>query len=85
MSSHAGPRPRHGHCYNRSVSGAGRRQAGIAVLIILFAVAVALSQAPFELARIRLAGVNLLWWYALVVAPLVAALVAIPLLLEGRD
>jgi hypothetical protein len=54
-------------------------------LIVLFAVALALFQAPFELARVRVAGVNLLWWYALVVAPLVAALVAVPLLRRGRD
>jgi hypothetical protein len=55
------------------------------VLIVLFVVAVALFQAPSELARLRVAGVNLLWWYALIVGPLVATLVAVPLLRRRSD
>jgi hypothetical protein len=54
-------------------------------LIVLFAVALALFQAPFELGRLRLAGVNLVWWYALVAAPLVATLVSVPLLYRRSD
>jgi hypothetical protein len=55
------------------------------VLIVLFGIGLALFQAPFEFSRLRLAGVNLLWWYTLVVAPLVAMLVAAPLLRRRSD
>jgi len=55
------------------------------VLIVLVGVALALFQAPFELGRLRVAGVNLLWWYTLGVAPLVATLVAAPLLRRRSD
>lgn len=58
---------------------------GIVVLIVLLAGALALIQAPFELSRLRVAGVSLLWWYALFVAPLVATLVAVPLLRRRSD
>lgn len=58
---------------------------GIVVLIVLLAGALALIQAPFELSRLRVAGVSLLWWYVLFVAPLVATLVAVPLLRRRSD
>jgi hypothetical protein len=58
---------------------------GMVVLIVLLGVGLALFQAPFEFSRLRLAGVNLLWWYTLVVAPLVAMLVAAPLLRRRSD
>jgi hypothetical protein len=58
---------------------------GMVVLIVLLGGGLALFQAPFELARLRLAGVNMLWWYTLVVAPLVATLVAAPLLRRRSD
>ena len=54
------------------------------MLVVLFITALALFQAPFEVARLRLAGVSLLWWYTLVVAPLLATLVTV-VLLHGRS
>jgi hypothetical protein len=54
-------------------------------LLILLGLALALTVAPFELARIRLAGVGIFWWYAIVVAPSVAAALAIPLLHRESD
>lgn len=55
------------------------------MLLVLFVVALALFHAPFELARLRVVGVNVLWWYVLVVAPLVATLVTVPLLHRRSD
>jgi hypothetical protein len=55
----------------------GRRRAGIVTLLALLAGALALPLAPFDLAAVRLAGVSLLWWYAAVVAPLLAVAVAV--------
>jgi hypothetical protein len=54
-------------------------------LIALFAIALALALAPFELGRIRVAGVGVLWWYAVVVAPVTAGALAIALLPRGSD
>jgi hypothetical protein len=64
---------------------AGRRRAGIAILVALFAVGVALAHAPFDLGALRLAGVGLLWWYAFAVAPLAAALVTMAVLFRRSD
>ncbi len=58
-----------------------RRRAAIVTLLVL--VAGGLVLAPLDLATIRLAGVGLLWWYAIVVAPFVAALV-VALSVVGR-
>ena len=58
---------------------------GIAVMIVLLAGALALIHAPFELARLRVAGISLLWWYSLFVAPLVATGAAVPLLRRRSD
>jgi hypothetical protein len=57
----------------------------MAILIALFAIALALTLAPFELGRIRLGGVGLLWWYSVVVAPATAAALAIAFLPGGSD
>lgn len=45
---------------------------------------VLLAFAPAALGAVRVAGVGLLWWYALLVAPLGAAAVAAALLLVDR-
>ena len=62
--------------YNRAVSIETRRQAGIVALLILLAGALLLAVAPGHLAEIRLGGVGLLWWYAALLAPLTAVVVA---------
>lgn len=64
---------------------AGGRRTGIVTLVVLFAIALALSQAPFDLGTLRLAGVGLLWWYALAIAPAAAVLVIAGLLLRRSD
>jgi hypothetical protein len=66
------------------VSVAGGRRLGIAVLALLFGAALALFQAPFDLGSVRIAGVNVLWWYALVVAPALAVLATVVLLLRSE-
>jgi hypothetical protein len=43
-----------------------------------------LALAPAALGAVRLAGVGLLWWYAVLVAPLVAVAIATALLLADR-
>lgn len=60
------------------------RRAGIVTLLALLAGALALPLAPFDLAAVRLAGVSLLWWYAAVLAPLLAAVVAVFVLAGER-
>jgi hypothetical protein len=75
---------RAGDCYNRAVSPAGRRRVGIVVLTLLFAAAVLLSHGPFDLGSIRVEGVNVLWWYALGLAPALAVLTAAVLLLRSK-
>ena len=74
-----------GERYNRAVPIAGGRRTGIVILVVLFAIALALSQAPFDLGTLRLAGVGLLWWYTLVIAPAAAVLVVAALLLRRSD
>ena len=73
-----GPRP--GFRYNAPVTN--RVGAALLLLVLLAAFPFA-SALPAEVAAIRLAGVSLLWWYAGVVAPLVACLVAIAWLPDG--
>lgn len=72
-------------CYNRAVLRAGRRRVGIAVLALLFAGALGLSHAPLDLGGLRVGGVSILWWYAVVVAPSLAAPVTAMVLLRSRD
>lgn len=67
------------------MSIAGRRGTGIAILIALFAVGLALAHAPLDLGAVRLAGVAVLWWYAFAAAPVAGALVTAALLSRRRD
>lgn len=54
------------------------RRAGVVVLLLLLAGAVAAAAFP-QLGAVRLGGVALAWWYGVVAAPLVAALIALVL------
>jgi hypothetical protein len=47
----------------------------ISVVFLLLGGGVLLTIAPYEVGTIRLAGVSLLWWYGLVVAPVVTVAV----------
>ena len=76
---------RESDCYNRAVLRAGRRRIGIVILTLLFAVALGLAHAPLDLGGLRIAGVSVLWWYALVVAPSLAALSVAVLLFRSGD
>jgi hypothetical protein len=61
----------------------GRRTA-IAALLVLLVGAPLLALAPAAPGAVRVAGVSLLWWYAAVVAPLLATGLAIVLLVRGE-
>ncbi|MBI1846558.1 MAG: hypothetical protein HYR86_06265 [Candidatus Rokubacteria bacterium] len=49
------------------------RRSGIVALVVLLAGGPLLASLPWGLAAVRIAGVGLLWWYALAAAPLAAA------------
>jgi hypothetical protein len=66
--------------YNRPVSARIRR-AAIAALLLLVAIAIALPLMPGTPGTLRIGGVSLLWWYAAVLAPLLATLIALGTLL----
>jgi ribose/xylose/arabinose/galactoside ABC-type transport system permease subunit len=55
----------------------------IATMFVLLAGGVALSVAPFEAGTIRLAGVSLLWWYGVIVAPVLAVAVTVAAVAHG--
>jgi hypothetical protein len=54
----------------------------IAIIFLLLGGVTVLTMAPFELGTIRLAGVSLLWWYGVVVVPLVTVATAVLTLLR---
>ena len=58
---------------------------GTMILALLFAVALGLAHAPLDLGGVRIAGVSVLWWYALVAAPSLAALATAVLLSRSGD
>ena len=59
-------------------------RAGAALLLLVLLAAFPVAAAlPAGIAAIRLAGLSLLWWYAGVLAPLLACLVAIAWLPDG--
>jgi hypothetical protein len=49
----------------------------IALVFLLLGGVLVLTLAPFEIGTIRLAGVSLLWWYGVLAAPLLAAVVTV--------
>jgi hypothetical protein len=57
--------------YNPAVSSS---RAALVALLVVLGVGAVLALAPFSFATLRLAGVGLLWWYAVVVGPALAAL-----------
>jgi hypothetical protein len=65
------------------VSIAGGRRAGIAILVVLYAIALVLACAPFDLGQLRVGGVSLLWWYAFAMGPATATVAASLLLWRG--
>ena len=60
---------------------AGRR-VGVAVILVLLAAGAVLAVLPFGVGAVRVAGLSILWWYAAVVAPVVAVLVTVAVLLR---
>ena len=54
------------------------------MLLVLLAGAPLLALAPAVPGAVRLAGVSLLWWYAGLVAPLLATGIAIVVLVRGE-
>jgi len=62
------------------MAGPRGRRIGIAALLVLLAIAPLLALAPAAPGAVRVSGVSLLWWYAALVAPLIATTLAIVLL-----
>jgi hypothetical protein len=62
-----------------------RRCAAIVALLVLLVGAPLLALAPAAPGAVRLAGVSLLWWYAGVVAPVLATGIAIAVLVRGGE
>jgi hypothetical protein len=60
------------------------RRTAILLLLVLLAGVPALALAPAVPGAVRLAGLSLLWWYAAVVVPVVAAGVAVLVLARAR-
>ena len=56
----------------------------MAILLVLYAIAVVLICEPFDLGRVRALGVSILWWYAFAVAPALAAVIVALLPLRDR-
>jgi hypothetical protein len=61
----------------------GRRTAITALLVLLVGAPV-LALAPAAPGAVRVAGVSLLWWYAGLVAPLLATALAIVVLVRAE-
>jgi hypothetical protein len=53
-----------------------RGMAALLLLLVLVAFP-AIAVLPYQVATMRLAGLSILWWYGGVVAPILAALIAI--------
>jgi hypothetical protein len=59
------------------VSTEAPHNVAIAVLFLLLGGVLLLTVAPFEIGTIRLAGVSLLWWYAVVAVPVAGGIVTV--------
>jgi hypothetical protein len=59
----------------RAVPTTAGRRIGIVVVLVLLVGAGALATLPLGAGAMRIGSLSLLWWYAAVVAPLVAAAV----------
>jgi len=64
------------------MAGPRGRRIGIAALLVLLAIAPLLALAPAAPGAVRVSGVSLLWWYAALIAPLIATALAIALLVR---
>ena len=62
-----------------------RRRAAIVALLVLLAGAPLLALAPAVPGAVRVAGVSLLWWYAALVAPVLATGIANACLVRDRE
>lgn len=62
-----------------------RRRAAIVALLVLLAGAPLLALTPAAPGAVRVAGVSLLWWYAALVAPVLATGIAIACLVRDRE
>jgi hypothetical protein len=62
----------------------GRRTA-IAALLVLLVGAPLLALAPAAPGAVRVGGMSLLWWYTGLVAPLLATVIAIVVLVRGGE
>jgi len=58
---------------------------GIAALLVLLAIAPVLALAPAAPGAVRVSGVSILWWYAAIVAPLIATTLTIVLLVRAHE
>ncbi len=58
------------------------RRVGIVTLLVLLGGALVLTALPRDWAALRLAGVGVLWWYAVVAAPLAGAAVTAAILVK---
>jgi hypothetical protein len=65
------------------MSVAAWRRTAIVALLALLAPALVLAVGPAAPGAVRLAGVSILWWYAGLVAPLLASLLTVVVLLRN--
>ncbi len=75
--------PGPGFRYNAAVTN--RPKTVLVLLLLLLVAAPLIAVLPDELAATRLAGLSILWWYAGVVAPLLAGLVVVAWLPDGAS
>ena len=71
--------------YNRAMSAARCRWFGMVALTFLLVPLLLLTLVPGAPGAVRVAGVSLAWWYAGVVAPALATVVATVLLVRSPE
>lgn len=60
------------------------RRVGIVTIVLLLVGAVVLGVLPFGAGAVRVGGLSLLWWYAAVLAPALAVVVTVAVLVHER-
>jgi len=60
------------------------RRVGIVIVLVLLAAAAVLALLPFGAGAVRVGALSVVWWYAAVVAPVLAVVVTIGALLDRR-
>ena len=53
------------------------RSVAAILLLVVLAVSLVIAALPHQIGAIRIAGLSVLWWFAGVIAPLLAAVIAI--------